>query len=885
MLEGGQTLVSFTLTNSGGSASGPLQVNLPVGAPWLSVVTAQPIPSLASGQGGQIMLALTPTNGQLLGAYSGDLVVQGSNASVTAPFVFTAVSSLNGNLQVTAQDELSIYATNNPNLSNATVTVTDFLTGTNVGLQVTGSNGIVTFSNLTSAYYTVTAEAPEHGTSSTTLLVAAGTTTPLTAFLPLSLVDYTWTVTPTTMPDTYDFTLTTVFVTQVPWPVVIVTPGSIDLCQAAGDTSQVNLVITNAGLVAAEGLQLAFDQSNPNWSIVALSTNLGSLAAESSIVVPVTLTRMGSSTNAPTSIAAGVNWYVAALNRTEYNTTPIFIYNANPLNCEPSVGSSTPVALVVGGSTPGTGGAGVGEASGVGGGSSPRQPVVSQPSYTFPPPAGAVVAVTLQIDQTAVIAANAFHATLTLANNSGAQVTDLRVTINPVDAHGNPASNAFFIQPPLLSGVNAVDGTGSLGLGASAQANWTIIPTTNAAPLGTIPYAIGGAISYVLNGEQVTIPLFAVPITVLPDPQLYLDYFLQHDVYSQDPFTSVVEPPVPFALGLRVRNLGLGAANDFTITSSQPTIINNANGLLINFEIISSEVGASMTPVPSLTLNLGNINPGANVEGIWFMTSSLEGDFTNFQATFQHSDALGGLETSLVQGVKIHEMNHVVEIACPSDDGIPDFLCNDTTNVDALPDNVYSSDGNVYPVTSLAGAVSSGVVSGVNSSITVNDAADIIPAGFVYFQLPDPSGGQYAIASVKRSDGTELLVGPDVWQTPYRPNMVPPQLNNLIHIFDCNSTGSYTVSYGSPFAPPAATTLAAQNVTSTNATLMGTVNPGGVATKVYFEWGLTTNYGHFTPTNTCRPSRPFIIKWRRSIALEQIMAATSPSTRQLCRRR
>jgi hypothetical protein len=850
MLEGGQTLVSFTLTNSGGSASGPLQVNLPVGAPWLSVVTAQPIPSLASGQGGQIMLALTPTNGQLLGAYSGDLVVQGSNASVTAPFVFTAVSSLNGNLQVTAQDELSIYATNNPNLSNATVTVTDFLTGTNVGLQVTGSNGIVTFSNLTSAYYTVTAEAPEHGTSSTTLLVAAGTTTPLTAFLPLSLVDYTWTVTPTTMPDTYDFTLTTVFVTQVPWPVVIVTPGSIDLCQAAGDTSQVNLVITNAGLVAAEGLQLAFDQSNPNWSIVALSTNLGSLAAESSIVVPVTLTRMGSSTNAPTSIAAGVNWYVAALNRTEYNTTPIFIYNANPLNCEPSVGSSTPVALVVGGSTPGTGGAGVGEASGVGGGSSPRQPVVSQPSYTFPPPAGAVVAVTLQIDQTAVIAANAFHATLTLANNSGAQVTDLRVTINPVDAHGNPASNAFFIQPPLLSGVNAVDGTGSLGLGASAQANWTIIPTTNAAPLGTIPYAIGGAISYVLNGEQVTIPLFAVPITVLPDPQLYLDYFLQHDVYSQDPFTSVVEPPVPFALGLRVRNLGLGAANDFTITSSQPTIINNANGLLINFEIISSEVGASMTPVPSLTLNLGNINPGANVEGIWFMTSSLEGDFTNFQATFQHSDALGGLETSLVQGVKIHEMNHVVEIACPSDDGIPDFLCNDTTNVDALPDNVYSSDGNVYPVTSLAGAVSSGVVSGVNSSITVNDAADIIPAGFVYFQLPDPSGGQYAIASVKRSDGTELLVGPDVWQTPYRPNMVPPQLNNLIHIFDCNSTGSYTVSYGSPFAPPAATTLAAQNVTSTNATLMGTVNPGGVATKVYFEWGLTTNYGHFTPTNT-----------------------------------
>src|SRR5208283_3760454 len=126
-----------------------------------------------------------------------------------------------------------------------------------------------------------------------------------------------------------------------------------------------------------------------------------------------------------------------------------------------------------------------------------------------------------------------------------------------------------------------------------------------------------------------------------------------------------------------------------------------------------------------------------------WMTASLEGNFTNFQATFQHLDALGGQETSLVDSVKIHEMNHVVEITCPSDDGIPDFLCNDTSNVDALPDNVYSSDGSVYPVTSLSGATSSGSVSGVNSTITVSDVADLIPSGFVYFELPDPSLGQY----------------------------------------------------------------------------------------------------------------------------------------------
>ena len=162
---------------------------------------------------------------------------------------------------------------------------------------------------------------------------------------------------------------------------------------------------------------------------------------------------------------------------------------------------------------------------------------------------------------------------------------------------------------------------------------------------------------------------------------------------------------------------------------------------MINFEIIDSQVGANPTPVPSLTLNMGDIEPDNIVVGIWWMTASLEGDFTNFQATFQHTDALGGIETSVVQSVKIHEMNHVVEITYPSDDGIPDFLCNDTTNVDALPDDVYSSDGNVYPVTSLTGATASGTFNGSGSTITVSDVADIIPPGFTYFQLPDPSQG------------------------------------------------------------------------------------------------------------------------------------------------
>ena len=127
------------------------------------------------------------------------------------------------------------------------------------------------------------------------------------------------------------------------------------------------------------------------------------------------------------------------------------------------------------------------------------------------------------------------------------------------------------------------------------------------------------------------------------------------------------------------------------------------------------------------------------------MTSTLEGAFISYSATFQEVNALGATNISLVNSVAIHEMNHIVRITVPSDDGIPDFLVNDTTNVDALPDNVYSSTGPVFPVTSLTNVTVTGTLSGTQSNVTATVAA---PPGWVYLQFPDPSGGTMTIASV-----------------------------------------------------------------------------------------------------------------------------------------
>lgn len=480
------------------------------------------------------------------------------------------------------------------------------------------------------------------------------------------------------------------------------------------------------------------------------------------------------------------------------------------------------------------------------------------PPPTYGPPTGAIVDVKLEIDQNAIISRDGFNATLKLSNNSGVEITDLQVTISPQDADGEPAGEFFGIAPPKLVGLNAVDGTGSIPVGNSGTASWTIVPTTNAAPLAATKYAIGGTLAYMLNGQQVTIPLFPVPISVLPCPIFTVDYFLEHDVYSDDPFTPQVEPKVPAALGLLVQNKGHGTASDFSITTAQPKIIANSNDLIITFEIIGSQVGTNHSLVPSLTMDLGNIAPQATAQGLWFLTSTLEGSFVSYSASFKHRNDFGNVNTSLIDSVRIHEMNHLVRITSPIDDALADFLVNDSTNVDAMPGIVYSSDGTTFPVTSITNGLTFGAPSAVVSNITFTAT---VPTGFVYFEVVDPSGGNYSIASVTRSDGTPLLVGPNVWQTPARFHMVPRRLNNLIHIFDQDSTGSYTITFGSRAVggnlPPTLTPIADQTVavgsllTVTNAATDSNVSPVP----------LVFSFGPGAPTGATIDSGTGLIQW------------------------
>ena len=322
---------------------------------------------------------------------------------------------------------------------------------------------------------------------------------------------------------------------------------------------------------------------------------------------------------------------------------------------------------------------------------------------------------------------------------------------------------------------------------------WTLIPTQDAAPVGPTVYYVKGVMSYTVEEQTITVPLLPQKITVYPNPNLIVKYFHQRDVFSDDPYTDIIEPSIPFTLGVMIENRGAGVAHDLSITSGQPEIIDNEKGLMIDFQIIATEVsGQNLSP--GLTAQFGDIAPGEIKVGRWIMTSTLQGLFTDYSAEFEHVNDLGNERLSLIESVEIHETVHQIEALGALDDGKPDFLVNDAPDAFDYPDTIHLSDGSTVSVTVLDVAT---VPAPIEGALSVSLSAPGMGAGWTYLRIPDPGNGNFRLISVTRSDGLSIPLDVNFWTTDrtFIGQGHQPIRENILHLVDLNSTGTYTLNY------------------------------------------------------------------------------------------
>ncbi|WP_406658140.1 DUF2341 domain-containing protein [Methanolobus sp. ZRKC2] len=218
--------------------------------------------------------------------------------------------------------------------------------------------------------------------------------------------------------------------------------------------------------------------------------------------------------------------------------------------------------------------------------------------------------------------------------------------------NGTLVNDMFFTNTPELSGIDAIDGSGVLPPSSPASAEWLIIPNTGTG--GTDPegesYTISTTISYSINGEIYEMEMESFEFTVLPCPEMVLDYCIPANVEGNEPFKLMVV----------ATNDGYGPANHFSIESSQPLIYEDLSGLLIDFKIIESQLQGEPRS-NSLTIDFGDILPGESKIATWDMVTTLDGEFTEFTGEYTHAEELGGVATSLIREINTHIIQSPVD--------------------------------------------------------------------------------------------------------------------------------------------------------------------------------------------------------------------------------
>jgi hypothetical protein len=300
MRRGGQSTVQFAVTNAGTRATGPLNVLAPV-ATWLKVSSGTLIPPLDAGAGAIVSLLLTPAADLDLGPYTGSIVVNSTNAGLNVPFTFRNLSDAIGGLSIETVDEYTYYAAGSPKLTNALVRVVDSASQQLVATNLTGADGAFLLPSLREAYYDIEVTADGHSTFKSTVLVSAGKTNDVTAFLSRQTVRYIFSVVPTSIQDKSEIVVTTTFETYVPIPVLTVDPPYFDLSGWSGAPTQVNVTLMNHGLLAANNVRLTLPQT-PDVMFSSLISQIGTLPAQSSLTAPILIQRVnGTNTGAITA--------------------------------------------------------------------------------------------------------------------------------------------------------------------------------------------------------------------------------------------------------------------------------------------------------------------------------------------------------------------------------------------------------------------------------------------------------------------------------------------------------------------------------------------------------------------------------------------------------
>ena len=410
--------------------------------------------------------------------------------------------------------------------------------------------------------------------------------------------------------------------------------------------------------------------------------------------------------------------------------------------------------------------------------------------------------VKLEIKQKLVLTRQAFRGTLTIENGSSNAIEDILVNVNATNMETGfmATSREMQISIEKIEGFEGEkDGAWRLGAGKKGVATILFIPTKYAAPENLTTYSFGGTLSFKDGSTTQNRSLFPVSLQVKPTPELDLTYFMQRDVYGDNPLTTdVVEPVIPAEFSVLIHNKGYGDANNVRMITKKPTIVENEKGLLIDFDIISSSLNGgekTMALDDDIATQFGTIAAGTASYATWDLTASLMGHFTEYDVSVTHVTDYGNPDLSLLDRVTIHELIHSMN-ATIGDKVYRAWITNDEPDAEDAPDHIYFANGTDEELVTLSEQTRMERIDAMHYRVTVPTN---VPRNWFYTAVANPAGKYAKILSITDETNNRPLDAANFWTTDYTmKDGIDPQLDYRLHIADIVSgkgTNTYIVEF------------------------------------------------------------------------------------------
>lgn len=292
---------TIQIRNEGYSAAQNVQVQLQArdgGAPepWARLASAPAIGAIDLGESAVVQVMASPGEDVPDGYYQMQLRITADNDSGgTVPVTVAVQRTGEGSVRFKLVD---IYT----NTLNEQGQLIEGMAGGRITLQnealtrdiltaTSNEQGIAEFVNIPPGNYRWRISARNHSDASGRITVHAGLTAEERVFLDYQVVSIEFNVVETTIQDEYNIVLEATFQAQVPAPVLLLEPTSINLpAMQQGEMITGELTLSNYGLVRADNLKYALPSSDANYKYEFFGDMPTQLDAKSRIRIPYRIT-------------------------------------------------------------------------------------------------------------------------------------------------------------------------------------------------------------------------------------------------------------------------------------------------------------------------------------------------------------------------------------------------------------------------------------------------------------------------------------------------------------------------------------------------------------------------------------------------------------------